>query len=289
MMNAVRLMVLGTVWAGAATGVHAEETKSVGTASFCCIYQHKVKTVDLNQQAVTDSTAAMLEVGDNVAKYGDWAAYHGQLPANYDTKNLAGNPWTKDYVTVYQDYPQQGKLTVREGLLPHFYVYEEEPKLVWTPVEGTDTVLGHVCSRAVTTYGGRTWTASYAADIPMVYGPWKLTGLPGLILKAESADGIHSFVAQVLYDIDAQAMAWDGTEKDVKVARNKFVTLRNRLKTDKQWPKSASYYVNAEDIRSVVIVKDHNHEGLTPNMSINGISLPMSGGTGHFFQPLETK
>lgn len=93
----------------------------------------------------------------------------------------------------------------------------------------------------------------------------------------------------MLYDIDAQAMAWDGTEKDVKVARNKFVTLRNRLKTDKQWPKSASYYVNAEDIRSVVIVKDHNHEGLTPNMSINGISLPMSGGTGHFFQPLETK
>ena len=102
MMNVVRLMVLGTVWAGAATGVHAEETKSVGTASFCCIYQHKVKTVDLNQQAVTDSTAAMLEVGDNVAKYGDWAAYHGQLPANYDTKNLAGNPWTKDYGGFYQ-------------------------------------------------------------------------------------------------------------------------------------------------------------------------------------------
>ena len=288
MMNAVRLMVLGTVWAGAATGVHAEETKSVGTASFCCIYQHKVKTVDLNQQAVTDSTAAMLEVGDNVAKYGDWAATMGSC-----RPIMIRKIWR--VIRGQRIMLRSIRITLSRvsspcaKLVAPFLCVRRRAETGLDAGGGTDTVLGHVCSKAVTTYGGRTWTASYAADIPMVYGPWKLTGLPGLILKAESADGIHSFVAQVLYDIDAQAMAWDGTEKDVKVARNKFVTLRNRLKTDKQWPKSASYYVNAEDIRSVVIVKDHNHEGLTPNMSINGISLPMSGGTGHFFQPLETK
>ncbi|WP_297932239.1 GLPGLI family protein [uncultured Alistipes sp.] len=55
------------------------------------------------------------------------------------------------------------------------------------------TVLGFVCYRATTRYGGREWQAWFAPEIPIPAGPWKLRGLPGLILCAQDAEGLFSF------------------------------------------------------------------------------------------------
>src|SRR3712207_8163725 len=43
------------------------------------------------------------------------------------------------------------------------------------------------------TFRGRTWRVWFALDIPFPDGPWKLCGLPGLILKAEDSKGHFSF------------------------------------------------------------------------------------------------
>ena len=42
-------------------------------------------------------------------------------------------------------------------------------------------------------FRGRVWRAWFTYEIPMPYGPWKLGGLPGLILKAEDADSLFVF------------------------------------------------------------------------------------------------
>ncbi len=52
------------------------------------------------------------------------------------------------------------------------------------------TVLGFVCYRATTRYGGREWQAWFAPEIPIPAGPWKLRGLPGLILCAQDAEAL---------------------------------------------------------------------------------------------------
>lgn len=270
------------------TAVKAEDVnRIIDKASFCCVYRHFTKTVNLEKASVTDSAVAILEVGETVAKYGDFASYQGETPKGLTSGYAAGDPRSGDGVTVYSGFPESGRLTVREALLPNFYVYEETLALSWEMMDGTEHVLGYKCEKAKARYGGRTWTVYYAPEIPAAAGPWKLTGLPGLILKAESADSVHRFVAQAVFNVDSQDIVFEKKEKDVNVKRNKFVSLRNRLKTDEQWAKNAAYYLGKADFKSITVVNEKNDYGLAPSLTINGIGLPPSGGFGHLFQPLE--
>lgn len=75
--------------------------------------------------------------------------------------------------------------------------YYTEPlgEIQWEITDSTKTVLGYDCVMAKANYHGRNWTAWFTPDIPVQEGPWKLTGLPGLILEAAESTGQHSFIA----------------------------------------------------------------------------------------------
>lgn len=77
------------------------------------------------------------------------------------------------------------------------YGYYTEPlgEIQWEIGDSTKTVLGYECSIATANYHGRHWTAWFTTEIPLQEGPWKLTGLPGLILEASESTGQHSFIA----------------------------------------------------------------------------------------------
>lgn len=84
---------------------------------------------------------------------------------------------------IFKNYPQTGQLTVDYPNMELFQ-YQETMGQNWELVEGDTIILNHPCQKAACNYHGRTWTAFYATDIPISDGPWKLCGLPGLILRA---------------------------------------------------------------------------------------------------------
>jgi len=65
----------------------------------------------------------------------------------------------------------------------------------WTIRTETQNIIGYHTQKATARFGGRDWTVWFTPDIPVSEGPWKLRGLPGLILKAETADGEFSLTA----------------------------------------------------------------------------------------------
>lgn len=73
----------------------------------------------------------------------------------------------------------------------------EEPiaRWDWEIRDSTKVILGYESIMAVTDYHGREWTAWFTPEIPARNGPWKLGGLPGLILEAEAEGGQYSFMA----------------------------------------------------------------------------------------------
>jgi GLPGLI family protein len=65
-----------------------------------------------------------------------------------------------------------------------YYVYEKIPELKWILLKETKVFKEIKCSKAFTWFRGRKYYAWYASSISSSFGPWKLNGLPGLILEA---------------------------------------------------------------------------------------------------------
>lgn len=82
-------------------------------------------------------------------------------------------------------YTDNGKLAiVKKTGNQNYLINESSAQTNWTITQETKTLLGYTCQKATGICRGRNYTAWFATDIPASYGPWKLYGLPGLILEA---------------------------------------------------------------------------------------------------------
>lgn len=91
---------------------------------------------------------------------------------------------------------KKGNITVFDyvsNMSPKLYFEDDPGKLNWQLAEGTDTLAAYVCQKATLKFRGRNYTAWFTPDVPVNDGPWKFSGLPGLILKVEDADQLFSF------------------------------------------------------------------------------------------------
>ena len=96
---------------------------------------------------------------------------------------------------VYKNYPT-GQMTITDRISSQGYCYVDSLHAqTWTMGDSTREVLGYTCQQATADFRGRRWTAWFTTDIPVSDGPWKLGGLPGLILKAYDEGQQHVFTA----------------------------------------------------------------------------------------------
>ena len=98
-----------------------------------------------------------------------------------------------EFMTIYKNYPD-GKLTHTEKICMDWLRYDEDmPRFEWLLTDTVATVLGYECRGAKCSFRGREWTVLYTEEIPIMEGPWKLHGLPGLIMKASDEKGHYTF------------------------------------------------------------------------------------------------
>ncbi|MBP6575694.1 MAG: GLPGLI family protein [Chryseobacterium sp.] len=71
--------------------------------------------------------------------------------------------------------------------------YQEDRKMDWEISSQVSEFNGNKIQKATMNFGGRIWTAWFAPEIKIADGPYKFSGLPGLILKLEDDKGDYRF------------------------------------------------------------------------------------------------
>jgi len=123
------------------------------------------------------------------------------------------------------------KTLYKDRLGRDVYSYEEDRPLDWKILSETTKIGEYKVQKAETEFGGRKWTAWFTTDLPYQDGPYKFNGLPGLVVKAEDAEGDYSFDLMKNYKITEFP---DMTTFDnvIKVKRTDYVKQQEKFKTD---------------------------------------------------------
>ena len=130
-----------------------------------------------------------------------------------------------------KNYPKNGQTLFQESwALRTYHCIEKAETPDWQIIpDSTTTIIGYHCQLAKTNFKGRTWLAWYAEDIPVPEGPWKLFGLPGLILRAYDAQQQFYLNAIGLEDLKGkETLKYAKPEKAEKVSQSDLTKIKQR-------------------------------------------------------------
>ncbi|WP_053073286.1 GLPGLI family protein [Chryseobacterium sp. FH2] len=93
---------------------------------------------------------------------------------------------------IIKNIPEQ-KIYYYDKVFDKQIYYQEDRPLKWEITNVTEKQNGYSAQKAVANFGGRIWTAWFTKDINVSDGPYKFSGLPGLIVKLEDDKGDYKF------------------------------------------------------------------------------------------------
>jgi GLPGLI family protein len=86
----------------------------------------------------------------------------------------------------YFQYTNDKKLYTEEQIVNYYSVEEPLPTINWKIQKDTLSIGALHCQKATAHFKGRDYEAWFCTDLPFHNGPWKLNGLPGLIIEAST-------------------------------------------------------------------------------------------------------
>ncbi len=198
-------------------------------------YRQMVREDKLFPEELTE-TEMVLQIGTKIAKYANYRRLLSDSIMAEELKRpelsaveIVNNSLKRmkkagDNTVIVKNY-QEGQYTTQRQIILNRYVYtENKPVFDWKVTSDTLTVLGYPCKKAVCLFRGRHYTAWFAPDIPLMEGPWKFNGLPGLIMKVEDADKDYSFEATALYQVNwASPIYITKMKSDIRTTREKIM------------------------------------------------------------------
>ncbi|WP_352423436.1 GLPGLI family protein [Proteiniphilum sp.] len=202
----------------------------------------------------------ILRVGKDVSEYYSYTSFMADSVLRADIQSGASQQTINEHLQqygfgvishrIYKNYPK-GQLTLLDRIAMDNYVVEEPMlKIGWTIHPDTATICGYSCQKATTHLYGRDYEAWFTADIARSDGPWKLHGLPGLILKAEDSQKHYCFIASGIEQRKGLSLIEMPETSRRKISRKELNKLHERFNADPQ----GYIKVNAPNVK--VTVKD---------------------------------
>ena len=200
----------------------------IGKSNLKCIYYYVVS--DPIYKDIRDCYQ-ILQIGNANSRYGSYGTF--RLDSALERRN--NSPLTSgEFLNIYNKYKansriidsniiikdkKSNQLTIYDKVFIDNYVYSEQaPSFKWNLTDEESIICGYKCKKATCRFRGRQWIAWYSEEIQINDGPWKFSGLPGLILQVEDTKEEHIFTAIAIQ----------------QQCSNIYVEKRNHIKTSRE-------------------------------------------------------
>ena len=228
------------------------ETKAVRDASKPDKTDTDYMVLDIGEKGISrfysDNRRRMDSIMTELRKRG------GPIRLDQNTMSDNGISSMGDSKEIFKNYPS-GKITVTDRIATSDYLYEEARNdFQWQIEPDTREILSYTCQKAVTDFRGRHYEAWFAPDLPLNDGPWKFSGLPGLILSVEDSDKNFSF----------QAIGIENSELPVEFPRKDYVkTSRKEVeKIQKRFIEDPMGYITNSMPGARIVIKTIDENGV---------------------------
>ena len=130
--------------------------------------------------------------------------YHTKQKNEHEKENLSNNtpilitPEESEGFLYHRNYASE-VMTLKESFhRDEMIVKDSIPSIRWNILNETKKIGSLNCQKAEGTFRGRTYQVWFTLDIPVNAGPWKLFGLPGLIIEAQDTKEEVKFIFKSL-------------------------------------------------------------------------------------------
>lgn len=141
--------------------------------------------------------------------------------------------------SVEKTYPDY-KIYFNTSIDHDKYRVLEDRKISWKILNDKDKMESYTVQKATADFGGRKWTAWFTTEIPFQDGPYKFSGLPGLILKIEDVTkthiitmkGIKKFTVAKSEEVNSDKVPVFYNRKPLEVTRKQYDTQYEKYRKD---------------------------------------------------------
>ncbi|MFN7775713.1 GLPGLI family protein [Flavobacterium sp.] len=107
-----------------------------------------------------------------------------------------------------------------------FKVKESIPVINWVLTDEVKSIGELSCNKATCFLKGRNYTVWYCLSIPTGFGPWKLNGLPGLIVEAVDNENQVAFYLKKIISPYNKEIQLEGTETEKIYSNEEFLKIQ---------------------------------------------------------------
>lgn len=220
MKQIITFIVLSLVTCGIAQG------QSLGNKTLLTVEYSQLFVAQSGWPHPCDEIAQLLYVGEKCSRCHSITSRAHRLGSDDENVVRIG----ADQNDLFQGIPE-GQMTCKAAVSSNrFYYIEPLPDFDWQILDSDSVVCGYECQKARTSFRGRTWTVWFSIDLPYSFGPWKLGGLPGLILKAIDDKKQYSFEAIEIKKGDGKAIKVSTTGLKKSSPEQVFKEIMTRAK-----------------------------------------------------------
>jgi len=211
--------------------------------------------IDSTDSSNLKTERMILDIDKSISSYESERKYlKDSILKSNNPHSVYGLSKSKFKYKIYKDKNTNKINTLYDYTAYKFEIEEIIPKLKWSIHKETKKILDINCIKATTSFAGRYYIAWFANEIPISDGPYKFTGLPGLIMEIYDTKNHYK---HIVIGINYQ-------KKNVKFNNNGFTKIsqfdfKKFLKKIKEKPSLILYNPGIQIPKAGLDKYDRNH------------------------------